>query len=90
MRRKEADESRRGQELLIDVTSHELRQPVNAIINCASVLRANLGALHEELQESQVNGTPYMPTAKLLQSMIEDLDAIDAVYQCGLAQGMSL
>lgn len=87
MRRKEADERRRGQELLIDVTSHELRQPVSAILNCASVLRANLGALHEELQDSQLYGKPYMPTEKLLQSMVEDLEAIDAMYQCGLAQG---
>ncbi|KZV71818.1 hypothetical protein PENSPDRAFT_650380 [Peniophora sp. CONT] len=86
MRRKEADERRRGQELLIDVTSHELRQPVSAILNCASVLRANLGALHEELQDSQLYGKPYMPTEKLLQSMVEDLEAIDAMYQCGLAQ----
>jgi signal transduction histidine kinase len=30
-RRIEAEERRRGQELLVDVTSHELRQPLSAV-----------------------------------------------------------
>lgn len=78
----EADERRRGQELLIDVTSHELRQPVSAILNCSSLVRSNLGGLYAEL----TRGVPYTPSESMLKLVRDDLDALDAIYQCGLAQ----
>lgn len=83
MQRKDAEERRRSQELLIDVTSHELRQPVSAILNCSSLVRTNLSALRDEIQSV---GAQFRPTPKLLNTMQEDLEALDAIYQCGLAQ----
>lgn len=82
-RRKQAEERRRAQELLIDVTSHEIRQPVSAILNSSCIVRTNLSILYDELLSCE--GTFY-PSTDLLQSMHEDLEALDAIYQCGLAQ----
>lgn len=81
--RKEAEERRRGQELLIDVTSHELRQPVSAILNCSSLVRTNLAALRDEFLGMAGS---LRPTPEFLHTIEEDLDALDAIYQCGLAQ----
>ncbi|KAG8887667.1 hypothetical protein FRB98_009229 [Tulasnella sp. 332] len=79
-----ADERRRRQELLVDVTSHELRQPVSAILNCSQLVRANLESLTEKLRSSRT--CPFVPSAELLATMEEDLDALDSIYQCGLSQ----
>ncbi|KAL5511938.1 hypothetical protein ACEPAH_5157 [Sanghuangporus vaninii] len=85
-RRKEADERRRGQELLIDVTSHELRQPVSAILNCSSLMRSNLARHRKELARACMSNASFRPTKELLRAMDDDLDALDSIYQCGLAQ----
>ena len=73
-------------ELLIDVTSHELRQPVSAILNCSSLVRQNYADLLLALQNCVETDTLYKPTKKMLKTMDEDIDALDAIYQCGLAQ----
>ncbi|KAG8979497.1 hypothetical protein FRC05_008486 [Tulasnella sp. 425] len=83
--RAEADERRRAQELLVDVTSHELRQPVSAILNCSQLVRTNLSNLAEALRKSRV-ATPFVPTDSLLKQIEDDLDALDSIYQCGLSQ----
>ncbi|KAG8934382.1 hypothetical protein FRC01_003339 [Tulasnella sp. 417] len=82
--RAEADERRRAQELLVDVTSHELRQPVSAILNCSQLVRTNLSNLADTLRKS--GATPFVPTKPLLKQIEEDLDALDSIYQCGLSQ----
>jgi PAS domain-containing protein len=41
-RRIEAEESKHQQELLIDLTSHEIRTPVSAILHCSSIVMENL------------------------------------------------
>lgn len=76
IRRQEAEERRRAQELLIDVTSHELRQPVSAILNCASLVRANYRTLRETLVGHSQKKTPFTPTADLFVQMEEDLEAL--------------
>lgn len=85
-RRREADERRRAQELLIDVTSHELRQPVSAILNCSTLVKENLSRLREKLRKAQVTGQGFIPEGDLIGVMDEDLEALDSIYQCGLAQ----
>ncbi|KAG9051349.1 hypothetical protein FS837_008444 [Tulasnella sp. UAMH 9824] len=82
--RAEAEERRRGQELLVDVTSHELRQPVSAILNCSQLVRTNLSNLADELRKS--SAVPFVPTEALLKQIEEDLDALDSIYECGLSQ----
>lgn len=102
-RRQEADQRRRAQgeqvhlriatlsltlsaELLIDVTSHELRQPVSAILNCSGLVRTDLIALLDDMQGTKEGATLTLSPERM-QSMHENIDALDAIYQCGLAQG---
>ncbi|KAG8829690.1 hypothetical protein FRC17_006185, partial [Serendipita sp. 399] len=86
-RRKEAEERRRGQELLVDVTSHELRQPVSAVINCANVVLGNLSKLRHSFGECIENQQPFEITPDLLTQIDEDLESLNAIELCGLAQG---
>lgn len=76
VRRQEAEERRRAQELLIDVTSHELRQPVSAILNCATLVRSNYRVLMNSVLESLNNGSRFVLTAELFATMEEDLEAL--------------
>ncbi|GJJ11735.1 hypothetical protein Clacol_005973 [Clathrus columnatus] len=85
--RREADERRRAQELLIDVTSHELRQPVSAILNCSTLVKENLSQMRERLQQARITNTGFIPEEDVIATMDEDLEALDSIYQCGLAQG---
>jgi len=81
-RAEEADERRRAQELLIDVTSHELRQPVSAILNSAQLIRSNLVDLRHALRANDGQQIDQ----KLVAALEDDIDSLDAVMQCGLAQ----
>ncbi|KAG8744044.1 hypothetical protein FRC10_010933 [Ceratobasidium sp. 414] len=76
-RAEEADE-----QLLIDVTSHELRQPVSAILNSAQLIRSNLVDLRQALRAN--DGQQIDP--KHVAALEDDIESLDAVMQCGLAQ----
>ncbi|KEP52551.1 putative multi-sensor signal transduction histidine kinase [Rhizoctonia solani 123E] len=79
-------ERRTAQELLIDVTSHELRQPVSAIIQNAEVVRTNMKGLRDLLQDCRKRGISYTPTDRFIRELDDDLQAMDSITQCGLAQ----
>ncbi|KAF8603915.1 hypothetical protein BDV93DRAFT_523067 [Ceratobasidium sp. AG-I] len=79
-------ERRRAQELLIDVTSHELRQPVSAIIQNAEVVRTNMKGLRDLLTDCRKRNISYAPTERMLNEIEDDLQAMDSITQCGLAQ----
>ncbi|KAG8680672.1 hypothetical protein FRC08_016113, partial [Ceratobasidium sp. 394] len=79
-------ERRRAQELLIDVTSHELRQPVSAIIQNAEVVRTNMKGLRDLLNDCRKRNISYAPTERMLCELEDDLQAMDSIAQCGLAQ----
>lgn len=85
IRRQEAEERRRAQELLIDVTSHELRQPVSAILNCASLVRSNYQGLKSALLHSSTTHIPFAPTPDLFMTMEEDMQALGVCLHCRLA-----
>lgn len=38
------------------------------------------------MEMSIKNKAPFMPTKQLLTTMNEDLEALESIYQCGLAQ----
>lgn len=80
IRRQEAEERRRAQELLIDVTSHELRQPVSAILNCATLVRSNYRNLINNIRESWNNQSLFVPNTELFSSMEEDLEALGELF----------
>lgn len=75
-RQREAEESRQQQELLIDLTSHEIRTPVSAILQCSSLVKENLVALKEQLRWAGEGG--YKPTQELLQDLEEDVEALES------------
>ncbi|KAG8712854.1 hypothetical protein FRC09_019390 [Ceratobasidium sp. 395] len=79
-------ERRKAQELLIDVASHELRQPVSAILQNADVVRANMKALRDALARCSVRHEPYVPTPQVLDELGEDIRALNNITQCGLLQ----
>lgn len=85
-RRIEAEEAKHQQELLIDITSHEIRNPISSLMQCSSLVKTNLQVLQEEVKSALEEGRPLMPTPQLLVTMNEDLDALDSIYQCGLTQ----
>ncbi|WWD18861.1 hypothetical protein CI109_103316 [Kwoniella shandongensis] len=83
-RRIEAEESKHQQELLVDLTSHEIRTPVSAILQCSSLAKENLVELGKQFRLAGPNG--LKPTAKLLEELEEDIEALESIYQCGLVQ----
>ncbi|KAL7419627.1 hypothetical protein Q5752_005540 [Cryptotrichosporon argae] len=85
-RRIEAEESKRQQELLVDLTSHEIRTPVSAILQCSSLVKENLMALKEQLKFVATSPNGFRPTPELLKDLDEDVEALESIYQCGLTQ----
>jgi signal transduction histidine kinase/CheY-like chemotaxis protein len=77
-RRMEAEESKHQQELLVDLTSHEIRTPVSAILQCSSLVKENLVALLEQLKLSKNFG--FKPTKELLSDMAEDIEALESEF----------
>jgi CheY-like chemotaxis protein len=75
-RRIEAEESKHQQELLVDLTSHEIRTPVSAILQCSSLVKENLVALTEQLKLAGPMG--FNPTKDLLDDMAEDIEALES------------
>lgn len=75
-RRMEAEEAKRQQELLVDFTSHEIRTPVSAILQCSSLVRDNLSALKHRLQASE-SGT-CRPDAQFFRELDEDIEALES------------
>ncbi|BGP46992.1 hypothetical protein JCM10450v2_002844 [Rhodotorula kratochvilovae] len=86
-RRKIAVEEKKQQELLIDVTSHEIRNPISAILQNADFTRSSLVALRRKFGElKERNLLPADLDGKLLADLDEDIEALDAITECGMAQ----
>ncbi|CAK9784840.1 unnamed protein product [Cutaneotrichosporon oleaginosum] len=78
-RQAEAEEAKRQQEELIDITSHEIRNPISNMMQCASLVRGNLLKLQGEL-------TRIGYAAPALAAIEDDLEALQNIYNCGLTQ----
>jgi PAS domain S-box-containing protein len=63
-RKEQALESKRQQENFIDMTSHEMRNPLSAIIHCADAVTATL------IRVKELVGIPVLTTAAALDSPI--------------------
>jgi len=85
-RRVEAEEAKRQQELLIDITSHEIRNTISSLMQCSSLVNTNLLSLQEQLEMVMERHAAFSPTKQLLTTINEDLEALESIYQCGLAQ----
>ncbi|WVQ71976.1 hypothetical protein IAR50_001519 [Cryptococcus sp. DSM 104548] len=87
-RRLDAEEAKRQQELLIDITSHELRNPISSMMQMSphKILYTNLLSLQEQLHLAIAKQKPFNPTRQLMNNIDEDLEALESIYQCGLTQ----
>ncbi|KAI8905342.1 hypothetical protein DFJ77DRAFT_435451 [Powellomyces hirtus] len=87
-RANEADERRRHQESFIDMICHEMRNPLNGIINNADLLRtsAEARASRKSLCNSQT-ATDDKDDAEAVQEQVDqDLEAINAIQMCARHQ----
>jgi PAS domain S-box-containing protein len=82
-RRVEAEEAKRQQEMLVDMTSHEIRTPVSAILQCSSLVRDNLVELQRMLVEAGPEGFKASPA--VLDEMKQDVEALESK---GCGKGM--
>ncbi len=78
-RQAEAEEAKRQQEELIDITSHEIRNPISNMMQCASLVRGNLLKLRGELKRAAF-------PVSALAAIEDDLEALQNIYNCGLTQ----
>lgn len=85
-RREEAEAAKSQQELLIDITSHEIRNPISSLMQCSSLVKTNMLVLQEELQRTLDEGRSFRPTTQLLLTISDDLEALESIYQCALTQ----
>lgn len=86
-RREEAEMERRRQELLIDVTSHELRNPTSAILQSAQLVGSNLIALRERLMKVRdIPGANAVVGQDLVDSLEEDRDLCESIVACAQHQ----
>ncbi|BGP14900.1 hypothetical protein JCM10213v2_002855 [Rhodosporidiobolus nylandii] len=86
-RRKVAVAEKKQQELLIDVTSHEIRNPISAILQNSDFTRSSLQSLRSLLLSlKEKNALPQELDGKLLADLDEDIEALDSITECGLAQ----
>ncbi|KAI5449034.1 hypothetical protein NCC49_005647, partial [Naganishia albida] len=86
LRREEAEAERRQQELLIDVTSHELRNPISAVLQCSMLISQDLLQLRTQVEDHVKQQLPFLPGQETIGLLNECLDAAESVYECGLSQ----
>lgn len=55
-------------------------------MQCALLVKSNLTTLYEQLGNCAASNSPFRPTKQLLNTLSEDLDALDSIYQCSLTQ----
>ncbi|KAL1404848.1 hypothetical protein Q8F55_008459 [Vanrija albida] len=73
------DEARRQHEMLAGCISHEIRTPINAILQHSSLIKDNLVSLRQDLE---AQGIP----PHIVQQLNNNVAAIESIYQCGLVQ----
>ncbi|KAK9680771.1 hypothetical protein K7432_015849 [Basidiobolus ranarum] len=81
-RAEEAEEVKRQQEIYIDMTCHELRNPLNGIYHSADLLHESLEKVQKEVRKESIK-----KVANWLENEItSDLDVIDTITLCAQHQ----
>ncbi|EIN04589.1 hypothetical protein PUNSTDRAFT_146276 [Punctularia strigosozonata HHB-11173 SS5] len=87
--REEAEQNRQLQEQFIDITCHELRNPLNAISNCAELLGESLRRI-KSIQEHLRQDPRWSEFAEFCQplqaDLDEDLEAVETIILCSRHQ----
>ncbi|KAL2015411.1 hypothetical protein VTK56DRAFT_5522 [Thermocarpiscus australiensis] len=81
-RKEEAIESKRQHENFIDMTSHEMRNPLSAIIHCADAITATLTHVQELLDKGDCGtGADTAEARELIGSSIDNAETIVSCAQ---------
>ncbi|OZJ04686.1 hypothetical protein BZG36_02542 [Bifiguratus adelaidae] len=101
-RAEEAEAIKQQQELFIDRTCHELRNPLNGIYHNADILQDSLTRMHKEVgslrttasnshgmdasEEAEISGSVTKVMEWLGSEMVQDLEAVETINLCALHQ----
>ncbi|KAI5479085.1 hypothetical protein MNV49_004083 [Pseudohyphozyma bogoriensis] len=84
----DAEENRRLQEEFIDMTSHELRNPLSGVWQNAEVLGVSLEHVIDFIEDVKSGDVPDEETIdSLLEEMAENQEAVDSILVCARQQG---
>ncbi|KAK0628572.1 hypothetical protein B0T17DRAFT_588653 [Bombardia bombarda] len=86
-RKEEAIESKRQQENFIDMTSHEMRNPLSAIIHCADAIMATLARVQQLVELITVSGGGGDPSLSLVSGTATDTTTLVNGQSGGAAGG---
>ncbi|KAG0146679.1 hypothetical protein CROQUDRAFT_77426 [Cronartium quercuum f. sp. fusiforme G11] len=80
-RARDAEESKRQQEAFIDMTSHEIRNPLHGIHQAAELLNSSLKFLHETLEGCD-GPISREQLHQIRHELEEDIDAVESIQLC--------
>jgi PAS domain S-box-containing protein len=81
----EALESKRQQENFIDMTSHEMRNPLSAMVQCADSISSSLKAMGVFTREDSIAAQPLLQS-QLKEMISTSLDAVETIQACATHQ----
>ncbi|KAL6702936.1 hypothetical protein ACN47E_000778 [Coniothyrium glycines] len=80
----EALESKRQQENFIDMTSHELRNPLSAVVQCADSVIATLTSLSNHFSSKTLSGEH--DSSNVRKDIEESIEALQTIVSCSQHQ----
>jgi PAS domain-containing protein len=81
----EALESKRQQENFIDMTSHEMRNPLSAMVQCADSISSSLKTMDVFTREDSIAAQPILQS-QLKEMISTSLDAVETIQACATHQ----
>jgi signal transduction histidine kinase len=82
----EALESKRQQENFIDMTSHEMRNPLSAMVQCADTISSSLGEMAVLADETVASSGQESSRALLKDLVNTSLEAVETIQACATHQ----
>ncbi|BGP42546.1 hypothetical protein JCM10450v2_006649 [Rhodotorula kratochvilovae] len=84
----DAEENRRNTEMFLDMSSHELRNPLSGVWQNAEVVSASLEKYVELIDNlRQGHHVPQSALDDLYNEMLENVEAVDSIILCASHQG---
>ncbi|BGO94263.1 hypothetical protein NBRC10512v2_006371 [Rhodotorula toruloides] len=87
-RARDAEENRRNTEMFLDMSSHELRNPLSGVWQNAEVVAVSLEKITQWLDDLRHGGKTLDPPTleEMHEEMLENLDAIESIQICASHQ----
>ncbi|ROT37611.1 virulence sensor protein bvgS [Sodiomyces alkalinus F11] len=91
-RKEEAIESKRQQDNFIDMTSHEMRNPLSAIVHCSDAIIASLSKSQEMVDQARERaigeepGGSGLDTGAILELLADSIDNAETIVACAQHQ----